>query len=65
MLNERWYSVLSDLFVNLAAAWLGIILIGLTLSEISSLIDIILLLNNAVFGIISLFLAYKLRITYE
>ena len=65
MFNERWFIILSDLFVNLAAGWFGIILIGPVLSEISSLFDIILFLNNAFFGSICLFLAYQLHKPYE
>ena len=65
MFNERWFIILSDLFVNLAAGWFGIILIGPALANISSFIDILWLLSNVIIGIICLLLAYKLRTFYE
>ncbi len=61
MMNERWYSILSELFINLSSGWFGTVIIAPTLTDISSVFGITGLLINLLSGIISLYFAYKFR----
>lgn len=53
--------VLSGLFTNLAAGWLGSVFIFSSLAELVSRADVIILLANAGFGIVCLQIAFILE----
>ncbi len=60
-ISKGWASVLSDFFVNLAAAWFSFVLIEQFADPVRSLADVILLTLRIISGIVSLVFAKKLR----
>lgn len=50
-----WYQVISELFVNLAAGWFGVVLFEPQLGSIRTREDILWLIFKVLLGIISLF----------
>ena len=56
-----WFQIISELFVNLAAGWFGVVFIQPYLESIRTPEDILWLLFKTLSGIISLFIAKYLR----
>lgn len=56
-----WFEILSDLFVNLAAGWLGVVVVILPVTRLKRKIDWFGLTMNIVLATVSLVIAYKLR----
>lgn len=56
-----WFGILSDLFVNIAAAWFAVVFIEPQLNPISTLEEFSFLMYKLVIGIISLYLAKCLK----
>jgi len=56
-----WFEVISELFVNIAAAWFAFVFIENQLSTIHSVEDVFGLILRTLLGILSLFIAKFLR----
>lgn len=59
--DRVWFSVFSDLWINLAAGWFGAAVIVPMSSRFPIRINFGLLTINFVFGIVALMIAYKLK----
>lgn len=60
-MDPSWFLILSDLFINLAAGWLGVVLIVPITSKKSRKIKLVVLTTNMLFAIFSLVAAYELK----
>jgi len=56
-----WYQIISELFVNIAAAWFVVIFIEPQISDLSSKEKILALIFRSCLGILSLFFAKYFR----
>jgi len=56
-----WFEIISELFVNLAAGWFGLVLFVPQFSRITTSQDFLLLIFKFLLGIISLFAAKFFR----
>lgn len=56
-----WYQIISELLVNLAAGWFGVVIIDLLIKEVSTFGDLVSLLIKLGFAIISLLAAKYFR----
>ncbi len=56
-----WLEILSELFVNLAAGWFGVVFVEQNIKPISSFGDVFILTFKTGLGILSLTLAKKFR----
>jgi len=56
-----WFEILSDLFVNLAAGWFGLVLIETQLSPVTDISSVFFLTFKTLLGILSLILAKRLK----
>lgn len=61
MVDKIWFSIASDLLVNLSAGWFGAILIVPNFSKIKGTSRIWVLLSDFVAAIICLILSYEFR----
>lgn len=60
LLTRERLEVLSQLFTNLAAGWLGVVFIIPGITRLENLGDFMWLLKNLFFGILSLLIAIRL-----
>jgi len=60
-MNDTWLSVLSDLFINLAAGWFGAVLIVPNFIKTKSSKNIAVLTADLIFGILCLVIGYFFR----
>lgn len=60
--NSDFLTIVSDLFINLSAGWFGAIIILPNLFNLKSILNLAVLLTNLLFGIISILIAFKLKI---
>ena len=60
-IDPVWVQIVSDLFVNLAAGWLGVVLIVAPRAKMSKHIDWLVLTADMVAGIVSLVVAFGLK----
>ena len=60
-IDPVWVQIVSDLFVNLAAGWLGVVLIVAPRAKMSKHIDWLVLTADMVVGIVSLVVAFGLK----
>jgi len=58
--NPVWFSVLSDLFVNLSAGWFAAAII-IPIGNRRHKLNLWLLTTNIAFGILALIIAFQLR----
>lgn len=58
---QMWFEILSELFVNFAAAWFAVVFIETQITEIASIKDFLLLIFRFILGILSLLIAKYLR----
>lgn len=56
-----WFEIISELFVNISAAWFAVVFIGPQISPLRTTEDFLLLMLRVGFGIISLFTAKYFR----
>lgn len=56
-----WLEILSELFVNLSAAWFAVVFVEPQLGLIDRFSDVLWLILKAISGILSLFVAKHLR----
>jgi len=56
-----WFGILSDLFVNIAAAWFAVVFVEVQVSSFQTGENVLVLLLKLLVGILSLFLAKYLR----
>lgn len=56
-----WLEILSELFVNFAAAWFAVVFIETQITEIRTIEEILQLTLRFILGILSLFVAKYLR----
>ncbi len=59
-MSETWFSIISDLFVNLAAGWFGVVFI-VPIQSKRVKVKFWLLTTNLVLGILCLEIAFLLR----
>lgn len=58
---DVWPSILSDLLINLAAGWLGVVVVVPTISRPPRRVDPLVLTGNILLAIFALVLAFELR----
>jgi len=56
-----WFSVISDLFINLAAGWFGAVIVVPITSQQSEKVKLGLLTTNLLLAILSLVIAFKFK----
>lgn len=56
-----WFEILSELFVNFAAAWFAVVFIETQITDIRTIEEILQLTLRFILGILSLFIAKYLR----
>ncbi len=61
MILDTWFSVLSDLLINLAAGWLGAVVIIPAIAESPKRVNPLMLTGNILFAIFALVIAFELR----
>jgi len=59
--SSLWFSLLSDLFVNLSAGWFGAVFIVLPRVHLQNKNNLGLLITNLLFAILALLIAYLLK----
>lgn len=60
-IDPVWFTVISDLFVNLSAGWFGVVLIAPNFLTKKSPLKYFLLTSDIVAGIVSLVIAFELK----
>lgn len=61
MLDKTWFLIISDLLINMAAGWLGAVLIVPNFSKEKGKRKLIILTMDIFLATVSLIVAYKLR----
>lgn len=61
IVNKKLSNIISDFLINLSAGWIGSIFIVPAFSGTSLSVNLPILTTDLIMGIVSLFLAYRMR----